>query len=184
MDAGVIAARYAKALLKYVLETGNGDKTYAQACVIVLRMEEIPQLRDYVGEHSGIPDEKKMMLLETALGEPMLKEISDFLILVMQRRRTGFLLRMFNSFIDQYRGAMNIMTGRLVTAYPAYGLKERLEELFAERTGADVRLDVEVDPSIMGGFVFTLEDWRMDASVESQFRKIHNTLIDNNNRIV
>ena len=184
MNAGVIAARYAKALLKYVLETGNGDKAYAQAYVIVRRMKEIPQLREYVEEHSGISDEKKLKLLETALGEQMLKDISDFLILVMQRGRTGFLLRMFNSFLDQYRDEMNIMTGRLVTAYPADGLKERLEELFAERTGADVRLDVEVDPSIMGGFVFNLEDWRMDASVESQFRKIRNTLVDNNNRIV
>lgn len=184
MNAGVIAARYAKALLKYVLETGNGDKAYSQACVIVLRMEEIPQLREYVEEHSGISDEKKRMLIETALGEELLKEISDFLNLVMQRRRTGYILRMLYSFIDQYRDAMNIKVGRLVTAFPAAGLKERLEELFSERTGAEVRLDVKVDPSIIGGFVFNLDDWRMDASVEGQFRRIRNTMIDNNNRIV
>ena len=161
MNAGVIAARYAKALLKYVLETGNGDKAYSQACVIVLRMEEIPQLREYVEEHSGISDGKKRMLIETALGEELLKEISDFLNLVMQRRRTGYILRMLYSFLSLYREASNIKVGRLVTALPAEGLKEKMEELFHERTGAEVRLETKVDPEIMGGFIFELDDWRL-----------------------
>ena len=38
MNAGIVASRYAKALLKFVLETGNGDKVYAQAGVLALRM--------------------------------------------------------------------------------------------------------------------------------------------------
>lgn len=184
MNAGVIAARYAKALLKYVQETGNGNRAYSQACVIVLRMKEIPQLRDYVEEYNEIPSDKKILLLEAALGEPVLKEIMDFINLVIDRRRTGFLLRMFHSFITQYREAMNIKVGRLVTALPAEGLKERLEEIFADRSGAEVHLDAQVDPSIIGGFVFELDDWRMDACVESSFRKIRSALIDNNNRIV
>ena len=108
MNAGVIAARYAKALLKYVMETGNGDKVYSQVCVLVLRMEEVRQLREYVEEHSEIGIDKKVSLLETALGEPLAKELVDFLNLVTERKRTGFLLRILYSFISYYRGALKM----------------------------------------------------------------------------
>ena len=184
MNAGIIASRYAKALLKFVQETGNGDKVYAQAGVLALRMQEYRQLEDYIGHHPEISLEKKLLLLETALGEPMAMELTRFVGLVVSRRRTYFFLRMLYAFLSLYREACNIKVGRLITALPAEGLKERMEELFHDKTGAEVRLEMKVDPEILGGFVFELDDWRLDASVEGQFRKIKAKLIDNNNRIV
>ena len=184
MNAGVVASRYAKALLKFVQETGNGDKVYAQAGVLVLRMQEIRQLKDYIENHSEIDYQKKIKLLEAALGEPLAMELTRFVGLVISRRRTEFFLRMLYSFLSLYREASNIKVGRLVTALPAEGFKEKMEELFHERTGAEVRLETKVDPEIMGGFIFELDDWRLDASVECRFRKIKAKLIDNNNRIV
>lgn len=184
MNAGIVASRYAKALLKFVQETGNGDKVYAQAGVLALRMQEYRQLRDYIENHPEIDVAKKLQLLEAALGEPPAMEICRFVNLVIARHRSEFFLRMLLSFLTLYREANNIKVGRLVTALPAEGLKERMEELFHEKTGAEVRLEQKVDPEILGGFVFELDDWRMDASVAGQFRKIKAKLIDNTNRIV
>ena len=45
-------------------------------------------------------------------------------------------------------------------------------------------LDEDIDPSVLGGFVLSIEDLRMDASVAGQFRMLRRELIDNNNRIV
>ena len=184
MNAGIIASRYAKALLKFVQETGNGDKVYAQAGVLVLRMQEIRQLKDYVENHHEIGPDRKMQLLETALGEPMSMELTRFVSLVISQRRTEFFHRMLYSFLSQYRETFNIKVGRLVTALPAEGLKERMEEIFQVRTGAEIHLDLNIDPDILGGFIFELDDWRLDASVAAQIKKISSRLIDNNNRIV
>ena len=126
MNAGVVASRYAKALLKFVQETGNGDKVYAQAGVLTFRMQEIGQLRDYVENHSEIDLQKKIKLLEAALGEPLAMELTRFVGLVISRRRTEFFLRMLYSFLSLYREASNIKIGRLVTALPAEGLKEKM----------------------------------------------------------
>ncbi len=184
MNAGIVASRYAKALLKFVQETGNGDKVYAQAGVLVLRMGELPQLRDYIQKHDEISLERKLELLEAALGEPLAMETGRFVTLVARRRRMEYFLRMLYSFITQYREANNIRVGRLVTAQPAEGLKERMERLFHEATGAEVHLEAKVNPDILGGFVFELGDWRLDASVEGRFRAIRRQLIEKNNRIV
>ncbi len=184
MNAGIVASRYAKALLKFVQETGNGDKTYAQAVILVLRMEEINQLEDYICNHCEISLEKKLQLLETSLGEPMTLELNRFTALVFKQRRMEFFLRMLQSFLTLYREANHIRLGRIITVLPADGLKERLETLFRERTGMEVHLDMEVNPEILGGFIFELDDLRLDASVVSQFREIKRKLIEQNNRIV
>jgi F-type H+-transporting ATPase subunit delta len=91
---------------------------------------------------------------------------------------------MLYSFIEQYRRANAIMVGKIVTAAPVAGLKERLQAALAERHGTSVVLEEEVDPEILGGFVLSVDDVRMDASVEGQFRLLRRELIDNNNRIV
>lgn len=184
MNTGIISARYARALLKYVLETGNGDKVYSQILVMLLRMNEVRQLREYIEDHAEITPEKKLRLLEAALGEEPAKELTDFLNLVIMRRRCGYFMRMLYSFVSQYRSAVNIKVGRIVTAMPAEGLKRKLEDAFGGKTGAEVILEEKIDPSIIGGFVFELDDWRMDASVRSHLEKIRNSLIETDNRIV
>ncbi len=184
MNEGVVSSRYAKALLRFVQETGNGDKVYAQAGVLALRMKEIDELKDYIENHYEIVPEKKLLLLETALGEPMSMEIRRFATLVMDRHRTEYFLRMLYSFITQYREANGIKVGRLITALPAEELKSRLEEVFRKKLGGEVHLEMNVNPDILGGFVFELDDWRLDASVENHFRRIRRKLIEKNNRLV
>ncbi|MBR5300911.1 MAG: ATP synthase F1 subunit delta [Bacteroidales bacterium] len=184
MNAGIVASRYAKALLKFVQETGNGEKVYAQVSVLAFRMHEVMQLRDYIQKHHEIDVAKKLQLLEAALGEPLAMEICRFTNLVIARHRSEFFLRMLISFLVLYREAHNIKVGRLITACQAEGLKERMEQLLHEKTGAEVLLEQKIDPEILGGFVFELDDWRMDASVAGQFRKIKAKLIDNTKRIV
>lgn len=184
MNVGVVASRYAKALLKYVQETGNGDRVYSQVCVIVQRMSEYPQLKDYVEARTEIGPDKKLKLLNAALGEELSPEISGFIALVFKRRRSGCLFRMFHSFIDQYRVAANVRVGTLVTALPAEELRSGLEAVFADKTGSEVHLESEVDPSIVGGFVLRMDDWRLDASVDAQLRRIKAALVSDDGRLV
>ena len=71
-----------------------------------------------------------------------------------------------------------------MTAAPVDGLKERLEKLFHERTGAEIQIHEKVNPEILGGFVFEMDGYMLDASVETQLRRIRRQLIEKNNRIV
>ena len=184
MNSGVIASRYAKALLKFVQESGNGDKVYSQACVLGLRMIEVRQLKEFIENHDELSLDRKIGLLESALGEKPASELVGFVRMVTSRRRMEYFSRMLYSFIAQYRVANNIKVGRIIVASPVDGLKERLETIFREHTGADVQLHEKVNPEILGGFVFEMDGYRLDASVEYQFRRIRRQLIEKNNRIV
>ena len=184
MNTGPIAHRYAKAFLKFTQETAAGDENYSQACVLVLRMQELRPLADAVQKHPEVSLDRKLAILEAALGEPMTEELHRFFIMVYEQKRIEHFERMLYSFIDQYRSAYSIMVGKLVMAAPIDGLKERMQVALAEKTGLSVLLDEDVNPEILGGFVLNIDDYRVDASVEGQFRLLRRKLIDNNNRIV
>lgn len=184
MNAGIIASRYARALLQYVQDSGGGDKVYSQACVIGLRMMEVRELKDFLEDHGELSVERKLELLQSSLGEEPAPELVAFVNLVASRRRMRFFSRMLYSFIAQYREANNIKVGRIIVASPVDGLKERMEALFHERTGAQIQLLEKVNPEILGGFIFEMDGYRLDASVENQFRRIRRQLIEKNNRIV
>lgn len=184
MNAGIIASRYARALLQYVQDSGGGDKVYSQACVIGLRMMEVRELKDFLEDHGELSVERKLELLQSSLGEEPAPELVAFVNLVASRRRMRFFSRILYSFIAQYREANNIKVGRIIVASPVDGLKERIEALFHERTGAQIQLLEKVNPEILGGFIFEMDGYRLDASVENQFRRIRRQLIEKNNRIV
>lgn len=184
MNNGPIAHRYAKALLKFVQETGAGEQVYSQACVLVLRMLEIPEFADAVQKNSELMLDRKMQLLDSALGRPMQEQLRRFVALVDDRKRIAFLQRMLHSFIEQYRQANSIKVGKLIAASEVSGLKDRLQEILSENSGATVLLEEELNPEILGGFVLELDGSRLDASVAGQLDKIRRELVQNNNRIV
>ena len=86
--------------------------------------------------------------------------------------------------MEQYRSAAGIKVGRVVSARGNEGLKRKVEEIWSRRTGADVRLQEDINPDIIGGFVLEVDGYRLDASIEGQFRRIRRGLIDDNDRIV
>lgn len=183
MNSEIISSRYAKALLSFTTETGSGNKVYSQAISIVQMLQEVPQLRDFILIHD-IPLNKKRDLLSTAIGESLAEDLGKFMALVAARRRMELLDEILLSYIHKYRQANNIKVGNLVTAAPNEHLKQSLETIFGSRTGSEVQLQSVVDPDLLGGFIFELDGYRLDASVRTRLEKIRQTLVDDRGRIV
>ena len=184
MNSEVISSRYAKALLAYAAEAGSGSKVYSQALAIVHVMQELPQLMDILLKHDDVILGQKIELLSIAIGEPLADELVRFMELVSSQRRMDKFHSMMLSYIIRYRQANNIKVGNLMTASEHACLKERLEAMFSERTGSEVHFSAGVDPELLGGFVFELDGYRLDASVRTRLDKIRQCLVDDNSRIV
>ena len=67
---------------------------------------------------------------------------------------------------------------------PPQHLLDQLKALVKEKTGDDVLIETEVDPSLIGGFVFDIDDYLMDASVKRQLDLIREQFIERNRRII
>lgn len=186
MDTGIIASRYARALLKYVAETGEGERVCAQAGRLEQALTEIPQLSVLLDNPETVSAAAKMKLFAAALdGEAMAPSLERFLALVLEKGRTPLLRLMLHDFIDLYHRSQHVLHAHLTTvAPPGEETLERLRDLVRKRTGCDVVIATTTDPSLIGGFVFEIEDYTLDASAARQLRQIRRQFIENNRRIV
>lgn len=206
MNTGIIATRYATALLKLVDETGSGDVVAAQVQVIEKALDEVPEFRRAVDD-PAVSVVRKISLFEAALKDSMAQELHKFLELLIRNGRIGDVRLVLTTFVTEYYRSRHIKRARLVVADPALldpeptpsdpvpvegslrqaqrpALESRLRELIGKETGCELLLETKVDPSLIGGFVFEVEDMILDASVSRQLDVIRHQFIEKNRRIV
>ena len=186
MNRSIVISRYALALVRYVRETGQGAVVCSEAETLVGALYKVPDLRRMVTAADDVvgPFEKKK-LLQTALGNQISPELSRFLTLLNQRGRMALVEDILRDFITIYRRSIGIRKAHLVTVNePSERLLQRLRALVKQKTGDDVIIEVSVDPSIVGGFVFDLDEYLMDASVKHQLDLIREEFIERNRRII
>lgn len=226
MNTGIIATRYATALLKLVEETGSGELVAAQVQVIEKALDEVPDFRRAVDD-PAVAAVQKISLFEASLKDSMAQELHKFLELLIRNGRIGDVRLVLTTFIIEYYRSRHIKRARLVVADPALlssssvsgsdspvagsdssvagsvrgtvirqtrlpegdsrrpgSLESRLRELIGKETGCELLLETKVDPSLIGGFVFEVEDMILDASVSRQLDFIRRQFIEKSRRIV
>lgn len=206
MNTGIIATRYATALLKLVEETGSGELVAAQVQVIEKALDEVPDFRRAVDD-PAVAAVRKISLFEASLKDSMAQELHKFLELLIRNGRIGDVRLVLTTFVTEYYRSRHIKRARLVVADPALldpeptpsdpvpvegslrqvqrpALESRLRDLVEKQTGCKLILKTEVNPSLIGGFVFEVEDTVLDASVSRQLDFIRRQFIEKNRRIV
>lgn len=206
MNTGIIATRYATALLKLVDETGSGDVVAAQVQVIEKALDEVPEFRRAVDD-PAVAAVQKISLFEASLKDSMAQELHKFLELLIRNGRIGDVRLVLTTFVTEYYRSRHIKRARLVVADPALldpeptpsdpvpvegslrqtqrpALESRLRDLVEKQTGCRLILKTGVNPSLIGGFVFEVEDTVLDASVSRQLDFIRRQFIEKNRRIV
>ncbi len=186
MNRSIVITRYALALVKYCRETGQGEVVCSEAEALEKALHTVPELRRMVTAADDVvsPFDKKK-LLQTALGNRMSQELSRFLTLLNKNSRMDLVEDILRDFVTIYRRGIGIRKAHLVTATePSERLLQRLKALVKQKTGDDVIIEVEVDPSIIGGFVFDIDEYLLDASIKHQLDQIRQQFIEKNRRII
>ncbi len=185
MNIGIVRTRYAEALVKYVRETGRGEAVCAQAERLVRVFSEVPDLGRMISARDVVADAQKLELLKTALGEPMEPELERFFLLLLENGRIGLLPQVLMDFLFLYRRSIGVRKAILkVACPPPDSLLEELKVLVRQHSGEEALIEVEVDPSLIGGFIFDMDDAMIDTSVSSQLERIRLQYIEKNRRIV
>lgn len=184
MNTGVIATRYAKALLEYAELKGCEEKVYAEVKTLAENFSRSPELKRAI-DNPVLSSAKKIELLQSAAGNGTVSdEMNRFFALVLKERREKYLLFMVYSFIDLYLKSKNVLLGKLVTAVPSDKLVKQLQAMVAKQTNGRVEIEQRVDEKLIGGYIIELAGYRMDASVANQLERVKQQFIARNRRIV
>lgn len=186
MNRSIVITRYALSLVKYVSETGGGDVVCSEAETLMQALRGVPELACMItASDDVVSPHDKIKLLQGALGSSVSHQMNRFLSLLIRQGRMPLAPDILRNFVVMYRRSQGVVRASLVTAEePSEHLLGRLRTLVKQKTGFDVIIDVEVDPSLIGGFVFDIDEYLLDASVKRQLDIIREQFIERNRRIV
>lgn len=177
MDTGLIARRYAHALADFAESNGEMTRAAEEAEEFVGVYARVRELREALASPVMTPD-AKISVVRQALGGNLSKSLEGFLRLVVRHRREKWLCFMLPAFIGIYKQRYGIVDMTLTTA-------AAVDDDFVNRLSARVGLEThsrevhvhrKVDPSLIGGFRFRIDDRLIDASIASQLRRVEQKL--------
>ncbi|MCL2778145.1 MAG: ATP synthase F1 subunit delta [Polyangiaceae bacterium] len=180
MIPGVIAKRYATALLELGTESGELDTLVDEMSRAAESYESNSELRVAFEDPLLAPSVKKAIMAEVCEGLGLGATAKNTLGLLVDRRRIKALPAIasrLRELADQKRG---IVRAEVLTAMP---LPEeyfaRLERELARITGRRIALDRKLDQSLLCGVVVRVGDTVYDGSLIARLRQMKETMLPN-----
>ena len=168
-----LASRYAKSILGLAIEKGQLEKVYKD--MVYLRTL-CRSSRDLVNllRSPIIKSDKKRNILEAITKGNISPMTMAFVGLLMNKEREAYLPEITAAFEEQYKTYKGIQTVKLTTAVPvSEDLKQAiLGKIKTDRQVAQIDLETEVRPELIGGFVLEIGDELIDASIAFDLNKI------------
>jgi F-type H+-transporting ATPase subunit delta len=102
----------------------------------------------------------------------------NFLKLLVLRRRTRLISQIrqdFEALVDQAEGRTEVEL--TVATKLSAEERQKLEAVLSEKSGSEVRVDVRVDPGILGGAIVRQGDHVTDGSVRRRLQELRQELV-------
>lgn len=109
------------------------------------------------------------------------EESSEFLKLVLSKRREAYLIDMAQQYIGMYNEENGIATATVLSAIPLSDevMNKVKSYLSSALNKSDIRLVNTIDSSVIGGMVVRYQDRLLDLSVAKELKELRKHLIYN-----
>ena len=176
MNDSRLASRYARALFVLAKERNQVEKVKQDLVNLTGLLAGSAEFKWMLESPVIMSSVKARMVEKTFSG--MLEPITlDFLKLLISHRREGNLSSTCRMFMELYKADQGILDARVESAITLDtkfldGLKKKLEESSHQK----IEMKTETNEALIGGFILTLEDQQLDASVQSKLKRIRQEL--------
>jgi F-type H+-transporting ATPase subunit delta len=178
--ASASSRRYARAIFELAQESDKGGdqvEAWAKRLAAVRAVLTDERVRRVL-VNPTIPTATRVELVAGLADRGMGKEGLNLAKLLVASRRVGVI----DGIVEEYERLADETAGRVrATATTAVELSDgdrrRVGKELSERLGKEVRLEVRVDPAILGGLVLQFGDRVIDASVAARLQRLRRRLL-------
>ncbi len=172
-----IARRYAKALLIIGKEDGQAESYREELGGLSGLLEREKELEQAICNPLYNSADRKKVLMTIIDRLELSKVMRSFLLLVFDKGRIGLvgsINEYYQKLADELKG---VARASLVSASELSSeTVEKIRTALSKRTGKEIILEVEQDPSLIGGIVTRLGDLVLDGSVKTQLFDMRESL--------
>ena len=166
-----IAAPYARALYDFSVENNLMHQITADFQNLEVFLKQTPDLTEFL-HNPVIGSERKQELLEKALKTQINQETFKFLSVLVERDRIDILDSVITAYLALVYELASIKMIEVSTAFAFTNLqKNTLIKKLKELTNArEIRLVINVDSSLIGGFLIKTNSKVIDFTVKNQLQ--------------
>ena len=168
-----IAAPYARALFDFSVEKNIMHQITADFQNLEIFLDEAGELTDYLNNPLIAKDAKREILTKT-LQSQVNAETFKFLMVLVNRDRINLLTSVITNYLELVYETASIKTIEVTTAFAfSNSQKNTLIQKLKELTNArEIRLVINVDPSLIGGFLIKTESKVIDFTIKNQLQQL------------
>ena len=172
----IVARRYARALYEDADNKDAVKHVDEDIEMIQESMAESPELRRFF-EDPMIPVNKKERVIENLFTKRVHDITLSFLTLITKKRRENLFPQMASAYSSLRNEQLGIVEATVRVALPLdKGDAKKIKSGIESMTGREVRLQTEVDPSILGGIIIRVGDMVYDGSVQHKLDTLKDRL--------
>jgi F-type H+-transporting ATPase subunit delta len=174
----VAANRYAKALID-VLYPDKAEAGLQQLQSFSALLKEQPDARRFFENPALAGDRRKRLLKEISGALGFDRRVANFVDLLIDRNRLPILdelIDAYQRFLDERLGIVRarVTAARSLDVAQQRELGAKLEKI----TGKQVRMEVAVDPSLIGGVIAQVGSTVYDGSIRQQLQAFKSRVIE------
>lgn len=177
MRAGTAAYRYAKALFGLAQDDHRHREVRGELESLHALFESSRELRDALLTPLHPATERKSALRALASRVGVSPLVQNFMAYLVDQRRLIDFDGIVASYVELADAAEGLVIAEVVAASPMdERRKDRLRRALSERMGREVRLQIEVDPQLLGGAIAKVGDLVFDGSLRTQLGQLRANL--------
>ena len=174
----VAANRYAKSLLD-VLYPDNAEAGLQQLQSFSSLLKEEPNARRLLQDPTLSADRRRRLLKEISGALGFDRRLANFIGIIIDRSRLPLLDEIIVAYEKLFDERLGVVRAEVTAARPLDGLQQReLAAKLEQVTGKQVRMEVAVDPSLIGGVIAKVGSTIYDGSMRNQLNAFKSRLIE------
>ena len=171
--ASPLARRYAGALIDLSESQGKLDAVADNMATLSAALADSKELKSLIDNpllDRAAQQKAVLALADKGKAEPLTR---NFLGVLAQNRRLSALPEITTAFLAERDRRRGVMTAKVTSAVALSDVQVKaIAKALKASHGADIRIETEVDPAILGGIVVRLGSKLIDFSVRSKLERL------------
>lgn len=174
----VLASRYATSLIEVANQSGSLDSIEKDMVSLQKALSESKDLNSLIGNPVYSKDQQLNAVQEIARKASFHQVTVNFLGVLANNGRLPALSKILVAFFAEMERRHGIEEAKVVSAFPLTESQQKtLAETLSKKTGKSIRLNLQLDKSLLGGMVVTVGSRMIDDSLKTRLSQLKLAMI-------
>ncbi len=174
----VLGSRYATSVIRVADSAGALASVETDMASLRVALAESKDLNSLLGNPVYSKDQQLLAIQSIARKANFHQVTINFLGVLAQNNRLASLPVILNEFAREMERRHGVVEASVVSAFPLSDAQQKnLVDTLSQKTGKSVRLNLQIDKSLLGGMVVTVGSRMIDDSLKSRLSQLKLVMI-------